>query len=156
IAPAADVVCTAKYLRGVAVAGTVVGATGAVVASTASGVCPNGSCAIDVGTDVTLTAPTIAGARFTGWTGHGGCTGTDATLVLANVQASKSCTAQYVARRTFSVAVEGGAPGTVTVTSTAPFADCSATTCTVDVSSHVTVQQIAPDGFQFQGWIGSG
>jgi hypothetical protein len=151
----ASVTCTATYEPGIAVIGSVVGATGTVTATSPGGTCSNGGCSVSPGADVTLTAPEIAGHRFTGWSGDPECTGTSRTLVVAGVTRSVSCSANYVERFTVSGTVSG-ATGTVSVTSTDATADCDPgpSSCEVDARGKATLT--APDlpGFRFTGWSG--
>jgi hypothetical protein len=153
---AAPLTCTATYAPGIAVIGSVVGATGTVAAtSTSSGAtCSNGGCSVDVGASVTLTAPTITGHRFTGWSGDPECTGTAAALTVTNVTRSVSCSANYVGRFTVSVTVSGAAT-TARVSSTDATAVCTGgTQCVVDAQGKARLEVDPVAGHRFAGWSG--
>ena len=68
--------CTATFVERVMVSASVTGATGSVAASSSdtAASCSGASCTIDKGGSVTLTAPSLAGSRFTRWSGTG-CSG---------------------------------------------------------------------------------
>ena len=72
-------------------------AAGTITASgTPNAICVNGSsasCTVDSGGSVTLTAAPLANAVFVNWTG--GCTGTAAAVIVSNVAAPVSCTANF-------------------------------------------------------------
>ena len=151
----ANLTCTANYEPGIAVIGSVVGATGTVTATSPGVTCTNGGCSVSPGATVTLVAPTLADHRFTGWTGDAGCTGSNATLTITNVTRSISCSTNYVERFTVS-ATASGATATVLVTSTDTTADCTPgpSSCEVDARGKATLT--APDvtGFRFASWSG--
>jgi hypothetical protein len=156
-----DLTCTAAYVLGVSVSGTVVGATGAVTASSPSGGrCSAGSCTIDAGGEVVLTAPTIDGTRFLGWSGDPGCAGTSPMLDLKDVRTTTSCVAGYVAR--YTVSVSQAANGTATAAADAAscagkLCTCSGgTTCTVDQGATVNVVATPATGYHFTSWSGTG
>src|SRR5262249_15043261 len=107
-----DITCTAVYVAGARVTGEVVGAEASVtVTSSSSGAsCSTNSCTLDLGGQVTLTAPSVDGHRFTSWSGDAPCAGTEPTIVIVNVQADITCTATYVARHTVRGEAEGASP----------------------------------------------
>jgi hypothetical protein len=146
----AEVDCTASYVPGALVTGTVVGATGTVDAESTSpgAMCQNGTCALDPGGSATLTAQLISGYRFTGWSGDRGCSGTNPTLTFTNVTTSVSCNANYLQRITVTAL-------TATVTSTDLTADChTAGTCIVDAHGKVTLTAPPVQGYRFARWGG--
>ena len=155
----ANVTCTANYVVGVSVTGTVVGATGTVTATSASpgSDCTKtlGSCTISSGGTVTLAAPTsIVGYRFNGWSGDAGCTGATTTIVLSNVISSKSCSANYVQQFTIaSVTSPGG-----TVSASKGGGPCAGNSCTVDkdVSVSLGATPDTANGYHFNSWTGAG
>ena len=153
----ANVTCTAQYVLGVSVSGTVVGAVGTVTATSTTGTCSAGTCNIDAGSDVTLVAPAIGGFRFLGWGGDATCTGAaGTTLDLKNVQSSTSCEAKYIRRIVVGWSVPAGITGTVTAMADDPNAACTASNCTVDQGTHVKLTPPDQGGFRFLGWNGNG
>jgi hypothetical protein len=153
-----DVVCTAHYVEGVSVTGTVINAEGDVDASsdTPGADCGRGSCAIDVGGSVTLTAPSLPGRTFLGWTGDPGCTSNTPSVTLDDVTTSKSCNATFAARYTVTTRAVPVAGGQVTATSGSRNAACSGPRCEVDEGSTVTLNATANPDFRFTGWSGGG
>jgi Divergent InlB B-repeat domain len=154
----ANVTCTARYVRGVSVTGTVLGLSGEVSATSQSpgAMCSSGSCAIDAGGTVTLEAPAVQGRTFLGWSGDPGCSGSGTTLVLADVDSSISCTARYAARFTVAGTPVPSELGTVTATSQTPNSVCGASSCEVDESADVTLQASPAANARFTGWSGGG
>ncbi len=153
-----DTTCTAHYVAGVSVSGTLVNATGVILASSSApgASCAPGSCSIDVGGAVTLTAPSLDGRTFLGWSGSEGCTGNALSLTLRDVQASKACRATYAARYTVNGTVTPSAAGTLTATSTGANNRCTGTSCVVDEGSTVTLSARANTDYRFTGWTGGG
>lgn len=152
----ANVTCTATYALGVSVSGTVVGATGQIVATSGSAgaSCTPGVCGIDSGGSVTLTAPSIANYRFTGWTGDAGCAGNTLAITLTAVTASKSCNANYIQQ--FVIASLGSTGGTATASKGG--VGCAGNSCTVDAGTAVTLTATADtaNGYHFTAWTGAG
>ena len=152
-----NITCTANYALGVSVTGTVVGATGTVIAaSISSGAsCGPGACGIDSGGSVTLTAPNLLpGYRFSGWTGDAGCAGAGLAVTLSNVTSSKACSANYVQQ--FTIASQANTGGTSNAKNGALV--CAGNSCTVDAGTAVTLTAV-PDvasGFHFTTWSGPG
>src|SRR5262249_25542370 len=81
-----SVSCTANYVQRVTVAGAMSGGLAGTVTVTPAdpkASCANGStCTVDIGTSVTVTAPSVANHRFTGFAG--GCGATSPAMVTAN------------------------------------------------------------------------
>jgi hypothetical protein len=155
----ADVGCVAQYVQGVAVGGAAVGAPASVTASTgaASAVCQGASCVVDVGSDVTLSATSVTGYTFTGWTGDPECTSSAQTITLSGVQSSKTCFANYgTVRLTVAGNAEPAAGGAVRVTSSDATASCAAgdARCTVDYGGSASVAAAARTGYTFGSWSG--
>ena len=154
--------CTAKYVAGVAVIGTLVGVasdSGASVdasSSSAGANCGAGRCAIDVGGSVTLTAPDLPGRTFLGWTGDDGCAGDARVLTLSAVNTSKSCNASFAARFTAGGNSAPADAGSVAAASPAANASCAGNSCTVDDGSAVVLSAAAKPGFRFAGFSGGG
>jgi hypothetical protein len=156
---ASDLTCTAHYVEGVSVTGSLVNAEGEVEASSDSpgAECGRGSCAIDLDGTVTLIAPRLPGRTFVGWSGDEGCVGSDLTLVLSGVTKSTSCSATYAARFTVAAKAEPPRGGSVTATSSAPNASCvGGTRCEVDEGSAVVLTATPNANFRFTGWSGGG
>ena len=152
----ADLTCTAMYVAGVSVSGTVVGAVGTVTATSTGVTCSAGSCAIDAGGEVVLAAPTIDGYRFLGWTGDAGCTSAAMTLDLKDIQSSTSCQANYIQRVTIGWVLPAGVTGAVTTSSSDPTVSCTKTACTIDQGQSLTLSAPAESGFRFLAWSGPG
>lgn len=157
-AVAKDVTCTAQFVKGVSVSGTLVNAEGQVLAESSSpgANCSPGSCAIDIGGSVTLTAPNLEGRTFVGWSGGDGCTGKALTLALNDVTTSKACRATYAARYTVSAAANPTAGGSVLASATGLNVKCMTTRCEVDEGTKVTLTAKAGADYRFNGWTGGG
>jgi hypothetical protein len=154
-----DITCTAVYVAGARVTGEVAGAEASVVATSSStgASCGDSSCTLDLGGEVTLTAPSIEGHRFAGWSGSAGCTGNELTIVLANVQGDLTCTATYAARRSVRGEAEGATPvPTLAATSASAFAICEGAVCEVDVGSEVELSAPTVSGYRVASWSGEG
>lgn len=151
-----DVACVARYVRGVAVMGALVGARGEVIASSASmsADCMSSRCTLDAGADVTLTAPTLADARFLGWEGDMGCRGESLTLVLRAVADSKTCVARYATRVTVQASVLPVAGGSLRASSESPAARCAEGTCELDGQGTVTLDLTLNEGYRLVRWSG--
>jgi len=152
-----DITCTANYATGVSVTGTVVGATGTVTASsTSSGAsCSPGSCSLDQGGSVALTAPNLLPTyRFSSWSGDMGCAGTALAITLSNVQSSTACKANYVQQ--FTIASLATAGGSANAKNGATL--CAGSSCTVDAGTLVTLTAVpdAANGYHFTTWTGAG
>ena len=153
-----DTVCTALYAKGVAVSGTVVDAVGEVTAmsSSSGAVCAHGSCAIDVGGAVALTAPNLPGRTFLGWSGDDGCSGSALTIALSDVATSKSCRARFAPRYTATGSAAPSQGGVVSASASAPNASCAGPSCTVDQGASVQLEAAPNPRFRFTGWSGGG
>jgi len=148
--------CVAHYVQGVAVSGTVTHAVGSVVASstTPGAVCEAGRCAIDVGGQATLTAPTLPGRTFLGWSGGFGCIGTSPTLVFPSVTSSTSCNADFAPLRRVEGAVVPVAAGSVVASATAPTVRCAGASCEFEGTADVVLRVSGLPGYRFAGWSG--
>ena len=154
-----NISCTANYIKGVSVAGTVVGAVGTVAASTTSPGpgCTPGACSINSGGSVTLTAPNLLPTfRFTGWTGDPGdaaCTGATLGITLSNVTTSKSCSANYLQQYTVAALTSVG--GSVSAKHGGTV--CAGNSCTVDpgVSVQLSALPDTANGYYFVAWSGA-
>lgn len=153
-----DRTCSADYVRGVAVSGAALGVDADVVASStaASAQCGDGSCAIDAGSSVTLTAPMLPDRTFLGWSGDEGCRGSALSLTLVDVARSTSCVARYALRFDIRGTSSAASLGAVVASSAAPSARCEATSCVVDEGASVTLTARASTAARFVGWDGGG
>lgn len=145
--------CTATYVARFTVA-AVAGANGSVAAAAAGQTCSGGSCTVDAGTGVTLTATADAGFHFGGWTGTG-CTPADMNpLVLTDVNAT--CTAAFAADPLFAASAVTAPAGVIAITATAPAGTCASGRCTsVPPGTQVTFAFNAgavPRGYHFVDW----
>jgi hypothetical protein len=152
----ADTQCSASYAQGIAVIGAVVGAPGEVVASstTEAAVCAEGGCVIDIGGNVTLTAPSPAGYRFLKWDGDEGCSSTELTISFPSVSQSKTCYARFAARFLVRGSTAPAEGGTVAASSTSAGAVCKDDGCTLDLGGEVVLSATTKDRYRFSGWSG--
>src|SRR5690606_12955403 len=107
------------------------------------------SCTVDTGSSVSLTAPDIAGYRFTGWDGTCGSTKT----IMVTPTADVTCTAQYVQR--YTIAAASGANGSVT----AKVGDttCPSNSGEVEAGTEVNLTATpASSSYRFSQWTGTG
>lgn len=161
---AAATACQANYVvrdLAVSVTGTLVGGTGEINASSTSpgAMCNGARCSVTAGGAVTLTAPDLTpGARFLGWSGDSGCTGSGRAVTITNVRTAIGCTATYVARGTVGATVPAGEVGSAAVRASSgdPTAVCSVGSCTVDLGQTVVLAASDIAGYRFTGWSGSG
>jgi hypothetical protein len=151
-----DTACIAEYAEGVSVSGEVVHADAEVLAvSSSSGAnCGRGSCSLDIGGTVTLTAPALPGRTFRGWSGDPSCAGSERVLVLASVSDSKNCSAVYAPRFDLAGRATPLLGGSVRASSTAPNASCSGARCQVDDGSAVTLVATPGADYRFVSWSG--
>jgi Divergent InlB B-repeat domain len=153
-----ELVCTAHYVAGVSVSGTLVNVAGEVDARSGSpgADCSRGTCAIDVGGEVQLSAPRLQGRTFLGWSGSPGCEGQGLTITLTDVTSSKACQATYAARYRVAASTQPRPGGMVSASARGPNANCSGASCEVDESSSVTLTAAAASSYRFTGWTGGG
>lgn len=153
-----DTTCTAHYVPGVSVTGTVLNAVAEVDARSSSGnaSCSHGSCSIDPAGSVTLTAPSLPGRTFLGWSGDEGCSGSAATLTLANVTSSKNCFASFAPRYAVVGRALPAAGGSTRASSPSATASCADNRCELDSGSAAALQSSSNPGFRFSGWSGPG
>src|SRR5262249_37783136 len=127
-----------------------------VAATSPSGPCGAGSCAIDRGGSVTLTAPDLApGFRFLGWGGDPPCAGTDRTLPLVDVESSVGCAASYVQRLGAPAEVPADLHAAAPPRSAEPRGACAGPACTVARGGAVPLSAPAVAGYRFTGWTGA-
>lgn len=153
-----DITCTATYVEGVAVIGTVLNADGEVTATSPQpgADCAEGRCAIAKGGSVRLTAPSLPDRTFVGWDGDPGCTATTPSIELVDVQESVTCNARFAARYTISGRASPPSAGSVRASATSATARCTETGCTVDDGQSVVLEATASTGSRFTGWSGGG
>lgn len=153
-----DITCTATYVEGVAVSGTVLNADGEVIASSSQpgADCADGRCAIAKGGSVRLVAPSLPDRTFVGWDGDPGCTATTPTIELVDVQESVTCNARFAARYTVTGKASPSSAGSVRASATSTTARCTEASCTVDDGQSVTLNATANADTRFTGWSGGG
>lgn len=152
----ANLVCTARYVQGIAISGNVVNGPDLPVAISATPApvsCTPGSCVVDASSTVSLTAPAGgAGFRFLGWTGDTGCTGSSLTLNLGSITTTTTCQANYAPRAELSFPDPSG--GSVAASDIPTDAVCDSDSCTVDAGDTITLTATADAGSRFVGWSG--
>lgn len=155
---AADLTCTAHYVQGVAVSGSLVNAPGNVVASSSSpgAECVRGRCAVDLGGTVTLTAPQLEGRTFLGWSGDPACRGSTRSVTLSDVRTSKACRATFAPRFRVSGRALPESSGAVAASAAGPTSRCQAASCEVDQGASVVLTASAAERRRFAGWSGGG
>jgi hypothetical protein len=157
----ANIACVANYTARYVVTGNATGATATLSATSldAFASCTGASCEVDAGSSVLLSAPTVAGYRFVGFSGEGCSDVTGSSVTVGPVMGNVTCTAQYAP----GIAVIGnvGIPNPsagVKASSPDKTAVCTADTCVLSGPSDVTL--VAPDltagGYRFTGWSGAG
>lgn len=153
-----DRTCTAHFVEGVAVSGTVVNAEAEVDATSSSdgAECEGGRCVITPGGAVALTAPNLPGRTFVGWSGDEGCTGRALSITLSDVRDSADCLATFAPRYTGEGKPIPTAGGRVVASASAGNPRCSGAACEVDEGSSVVLTATAADRFRFTGWTGGG
>ncbi|HEY6876820.1 MAG TPA: InlB B-repeat-containing protein [Polyangiales bacterium] len=154
----ADAQCVANYLQGIAVIGAVVGAPGEVTAtsSTEAAVCAEGGCVIDLGGNVTLTAPSPPGYRFLKWDGDEGCASEQRAVSFPQVTQSKTCYARFAERFLVRGTASPNEGGAVAASSMSVGATCENDGCTLDGGGEVALTASPRAGFRFSGWSGGG
>jgi len=150
--------CIAKYAARYRISGTADELRGSVVASSdaPAASCALASCTVDEGASVLLTAvPKSARYRFTGWSGGGGCTGSNAALVLRELRGNVVCTANFAQRILIQAEVVPEGTGTAGPDgSLITGSECEPTQCAVDAGALVPVTASAAPGFRFVRWSG--
>jgi hypothetical protein len=138
------------------VAGSAAPAVGGTVAATSSSpgaTCQAGSCTVDQGATVTLTATAAARYQFSSWS----CPGANGpSLVIASVAAAVQCVATFVVAPPQRFTVSGTAApatgGTVIATSSAAGAICQGASCSVDAGSSAALTARPADGYDLSTW----
>lgn len=131
--------------------------TGGTVAASAPGapfgVCTGGTCEVNPGDDVTLTATPDSGYMFDQWTGD--CSGTDPVFTFSAIASpDKDCHASFAPLPDIPLTVNFPGTGTGTVTSSPAGLNC-ASNCTVSFQQGtvVTLTATPDDGVVFAGWL---
>jgi hypothetical protein len=121
--------------------------------TSAGAACSNGSCVIDAGGAVKLTAVANPGFGFSGWTSP--CAGQSTpTCVVQDVSTDTRVIASFVPLIALSAAPDQPQSGSVSAKSSSPGASCSGGSCTLNSGGTVTFTATANPGFQFTGWSG--
>ena len=120
--------------------------------------CSPGSCTVNAGDTVKLTANAATGYLYKGWSG-GTCSGLNNPCTITNVQASETDTATfkpgYTIAATVSVA-DAQAGNTVKATDPTAGASCLKGTCEANPGDTVTLTADPHLGYQFSAWsVGS-
>ncbi len=104
--------------------------------------------------DGELTAVPHEHSQLAGWSGN--CSGT-ASSVSVTVDASKSCTATFIRTYTLTVTKTGDGAVESLVTSDPAGISCGGTcSATYDSGTSVTLTAEAAEGYEFEGWSGTG
>jgi hypothetical protein len=149
-----DLSCVASFAKQYTLSISAVGAAAQVAVAT--GNCNAVTCSADAGSSATFQASTVAGFRFTGWTGNALCTGTVNPLVVAKVESDINCIANYAARYTATGLVANGLTGTVSASSANVNATCAGNSCTLDAGTSATLLAPTIAGYRLTGWSGAG
>ncbi|MEY4512527.1 MAG: hypothetical protein RLZZ450_4649 [Pseudomonadota bacterium] len=153
-----NIECTARYETGIAVIGSIEGATGMVLATSKSPTasCAAGSCTVGPGDEVVLTAPELRDHRFLGWKGDDVCKAVTKAITISKVMTSTSCVAKYASRYRISGTADE-LRGSVTASSDALAASCANASCTVDEGASVLLTAVPKSArYRFTGWSGGG
>jgi len=153
-----NVECTATYETGIAVIGSIEGATGTVMATSKSptAACMAGACTVGPGDEVVLTAPELRDHRFLGWKGDDVCKAVTKAITISKVMTSTSCVAKYASRFRISGTADE-LRGSVTASSDALAASCASGSCTVDEGASVLLTAVPKNArYRFTGWSGGG
>ncbi len=145
--------CNANYLQQFTiVAKANVGGT--ATAAVGGNLCANGSCTVDAGTGVALSAApdTANGYHFTGWSGTNCAPPASNPLTLSNL--NTTCSANF-ALNTFTIAATAGTNGTVTATRTDTNALCGGASCLVNFGTNVSLAATPALHYHFVGWTGA-
>jgi hypothetical protein len=154
-----DATCSAAYSSSLTVRALVVGADAPLrVSSRAEDAeCDAGMCSVSPGESVDLSAPELTGFRFLGWSGDPSCTGSEYAITTAQLTASITCTASYVARFAVRGSSEGCEPAArISASSADMTARCADETCQVDRGSSVVLIADSVPGYRLSSWSGDG
>lgn len=152
-----DTSCVATFVKRLVIGGRAMNVEAGIEVSATEGspVCEPGSCVVDQGASVTLTAPLVRGFRFGGWSGSPVCSGTNSPLALSKVQDSELCVATYLPRVTVRGKAEGPPmPPPVLAESDDLYKQCERNACEVDKGGAVTLLATSAPGYRLQSWAG--
>ncbi len=163
---AANYTCNATFIRQYRARGLVSGAPAGNSVSIAP--CNTSDCTRDTGTNMTLTAPLVAGHNFSGWTSNlGSCSDANPdnnprTLQFSPLTTDITCTANYVPVPRFTVRVaripsDIGQAGIITPTTGNPVCTGIAginSSCVVDAGTRVQLSGSSTDTAVFTGFSG--
>lgn len=159
--------CVANFVqRGTVTTATSGGGANSTAVVASSAAAPNncaaaGSCTVDGGIAVSLTAVAGSTYRFVNWTGAtcAPANANSATTTLTVVAGTThACTANFVQRGTVTTTTaSGGATSTALVSSSAAAPNnCAAgTSCTVDGGTVVSLAAVAGSTYRFVNWTGA-
>jgi len=153
-----DVVCTAQYVLGFVIRGRSEGAEAVVTvtSSAATAVCGTSSCQVDAGSPVSLTAPVVAGFRFTGFSGAAACVSSEPAITIPSADADVECVASYVRRFRVGGVAAGASPLPVLQASSLDtFGRCEGPACVVDQGGSATLLAPTVSGFRLRTWLGA-
>jgi uncharacterized repeat protein (TIGR02543 family) len=146
--------CQANYLQQFTIAAKA-NAGGTASAAFAGNACANGSCTVDAGTGVVLTATADAanGYHFSSWTGTNCAPPGTSPITLTNL--NTTCTANF-ALNTYTIAATAGTNGSVTATRADTNTQCGGASCTVNFGTNVALAATPAPHYHFAGWAGAG
>ena len=149
-----DQACTAWFSTHPQLTLTLAGSGSGHVATDPAGLSCDSTCTAGLtpGASVTLIATPHTGSRFAGWSGDADCA--DGSV---RMDGSVNCTATFV--RTYTLTVMKAGEGAVeSLVTSAPAGVACGSTCaaTYDTGTAVTLTADWADGYEFQGWSGTG
>ncbi|MEO8916944.1 MAG: hypothetical protein ABI488_05935 [Polyangiaceae bacterium] len=146
--------CNANYLQQFTIVAKA-NPGGTATAAVGANACANGSCTVDAGTGVLLTATPDAanGYHFSNWTGTNCAPPATNPLTLSNL--NTTCTANF-ALNTFTIAATAGTNGAVTATRADTNTQCGGASCLVNFGTNVTLAATPALHYHFAGWAGPG
>jgi hypothetical protein len=120
--------------------------------SSAGASCSNESCTLDGGGEVLLEAVPASGARFSGWSGGGACSGSEPMVRVTSVAGNVTCQANFVSRINVGALAAPAGGGMVTARSDSAASSCMGASCQIDQGSRVVFTAMPSEGFRFTSW----
>ncbi|MCS7307051.1 MAG: InlB B-repeat-containing protein, partial [Aquificaceae bacterium] len=111
-----------------------------------------GTCSVNHGSSITLTAIPAEGYTFVSWSGA--CSGSGNTCTLSNITENKSVSATFNIR-TYTITVERTGQGTITAQGCTLSWSGNTGTCSVNHGSSITLTAIPAEGYTFVSWSGA-